>query len=117
MVRKDRHVPLYFGGLTYTKDPADAEFVSLFSTHGPKAGVFDQEGFHKLFISAADIQKAAQEAKANDANAAAARAGRDAEHRANALVATGGNAPKRGPGMVGSKSGGGGRGAGEGIQF
>jgi len=110
VVRKDRHVPLHVGGLTYTKDALDSEFVELFSTHGPKTGQFDQEGFHKLFVSAADIQKAAQAAKANDQNAAAARGGRDAEHRANALVATGGNAPKRGPGSVGSKSGGGGRG-------
>jgi hypothetical protein len=55
--------------ITYTKDPADSEFVTLFGTHGPKAGQFDQEMFHKLFQSAADIQKAAQEAKANDAGA------------------------------------------------
>ena len=41
-VRKDRHVPLHFGGLSYSKDPADAQFVSLFDTHGPRAGVFDQ---------------------------------------------------------------------------
>ena len=60
VVRKDRHVPLHFGGLTYTKDPADAEFVTLFGTHGPRAGHFDQDKFHKLFVSAADIQKAAQ---------------------------------------------------------
>ena len=108
VIRKDRHVPLTFGGFTYTKDPADSEFVGLFFTHGPRAGIFDQECFHKLFPSAADIHKAAQEAKTNDQGAAAARSDRDAEHRANALVATGGYAPKRGPGSVGSKSGGGG---------
>jgi hypothetical protein len=94
--------------------------VSLFDTHGARAGVFDQvhanftcfttrkveivtaswwqDGFHKLFLSAADIQKAAAEAKAADARPAEARASRDAEHRANALVASGGAAPKRGPG-------------------
>ena len=111
VVRRDRHVPLHFGGLTYARDPADSEFVALFDTHGPRAGLFDQEGFHKLFQSAAEIQKAAQAAKANDASAAAARAGRDAEHRANALVASGGHAPKRGPGSVGSKGSGGGKGS------
>ena len=127
-------MPLHFGGLSYSKDAADAQFVSLFDTHGPRAGVFDQvhayftcslvkvdivrgtlgagrlpqahplswwwwqDGFHKLFLSAADIQKAAAEAKAADPKAAEARGSRDAEHRANALVASGGAAPKRGPG-------------------
>jgi len=110
IIRKDRHVPLHVGGLTYTKNPADSKFVELFSTHGLKAGCFDQEGFHKLFLSAADLEKAAQAANANDQNAAGARSGRDAEHRANALVATGGNAPERGPGSVGRRVSSGGRG-------
>ncbi|EKX40370.1 hypothetical protein GUITHDRAFT_113609 [Guillardia theta CCMP2712] len=102
--RTDRHVPLYFGGMTYTKDVSDSSFVELFCTHGDRAGVFDQSQFHALYPSAAEIQKSIEAAKqqSNQANQAA-RASRDAEIMHNAMVATGGSAPKKGPAVVSNK--------------
>ena len=51
MRRTDRHVPLYVGGLSYTPDIADSEFVALFETHGDRAGVFDQVVLLLLYYS------------------------------------------------------------------
>ena len=81
-------MPLHFGGLTYTRDPVDAEFVELFCTHGSRAGIFDQSRWNAIFPTAEEVHRAAEAMKQTELSVAA-RGSRDSELARNAQIASG----------------------------
>jgi superfamily II DNA/RNA helicase len=120
VTRTDRHVPLYFGGLSNTKAAEDAEFIEMFSTHGDRKNVFIQDRFHETFPTAAEVQKVLKEqkdAKKASASSTDARSTRDAELLAKRLEQTGGAMPKGNKGQAAPGRAAGGSGSGKEYKF
>ena len=103
--RLDRHVPLHVGGVSQSS----GDFVEIFGTHGPGAGVLNAQRFTSLFGETGDaVQLAAKRDQA-----AASRGERDAEKAAVAArnrgtgAASSGGSGRSGGGKGGGKGGGG----------
>lgn len=113
--RTDRHVPLHLGGVSGISN----DFVEFFSTHGPKAQVFDNNKFNKLYSEKGDdaVMLAKKQAASSSKNS------REAEKAAVAATrrgtgSGGGSGGCKGKGGGKGKGGkGGGGGGGDGINF
>mmetsp|Transcript_15421 Transcript_15421/g.23190 ORF Transcript_15421/g.23190 Transcript_15421/m.23190 type:complete len:1435 (-) Transcript_15421:1365-5669(-) len=101
VVRKDRHVPLHFGGI----DAKTGEFRELYCTHddpttGKRGGKFEVDGYSKLFSKEA-LSTRLQDDEKRLAAKQAARAERNAEHDARQQAMGGsGHKPKKKPAAV-----------------